>query len=91
MTAWLRDGDDLPFRYTVLTFDDGFDDLYEHAFPLLEKAGVPAVIYLVSDCTEDKWQRQSSQAPLRLLNWSRIREMVTVASFLVVIHVPMPR
>ncbi len=73
--AWLRDGKALPFRYTVLTFDDGFDDLYEHAFPLLEKAGIPATIYLVSDCTEDKWQRQHSPSPLRLLNWARIREM----------------
>jgi len=75
MTAWLRDGKALPFRYTVMTFDDGFDDLYEHAFPLLQKEGIPAIIYLVSDCTEDKWQRQRSHSPLRLLNWSRIREM----------------
>lgn len=75
MTAWLRDGDTLPFRYTVLTFDDGFEDLYVHAFPLLQKEGIPAIIYLVSDCTEDKWQRQRSPAPLRLLNWAQIREM----------------
>jgi len=73
--AWLGDGRSLPARTTVLTFDDGFDDLYEYAFPLLAQAHTPAVVYLVSDLHEDGWRRRKSPNPLKLLGWPHIREM----------------
>ncbi len=32
----------------VLTFDDGYRDVYEHAFPVLSRRGLPATVYLAS-------------------------------------------
>ena len=32
----------------VLTFDDGYRDVYEHAFPVLRRRGLPATVYLAS-------------------------------------------
>jgi peptidoglycan/xylan/chitin deacetylase (PgdA/CDA1 family) len=58
-----------------LSFDDGYSDLYEHAFPLLRQEGLPAIIYLVTDHREDAWRRTKSLLPLQLLNWAQIREM----------------
>ncbi len=33
----------------VVTFDDGYRDVYENAFPLLRRKGIPSAIFVVSD------------------------------------------
>jgi peptidoglycan/xylan/chitin deacetylase (PgdA/CDA1 family) len=39
----------LPRRSVVLTFDDGYESYYKHAYPLLRKHGFPATVFLYSD------------------------------------------
>jgi len=36
----------------AVTFDDGYRDLYTHAFPVLQKYAIPATIYLIGKCME---------------------------------------
>ncbi|HBG07890.1 MAG: hypothetical protein A2075_18965 [Geobacteraceae bacterium GWC2_58_44] len=36
----------------VLTFDDGFRDNYDHAFPILKKHGIPATIFATVDALD---------------------------------------
>lgn len=36
----------------VLTFDDGYRDNYDHAFPILKKHAAPATIFVTSDALE---------------------------------------
>jgi peptidoglycan/xylan/chitin deacetylase (PgdA/CDA1 family) len=36
----------------AITFDDGYRDLYTHAFPVLQKYEIPATIYLIGKCME---------------------------------------
>jgi len=33
----------------AVTFDDGYDDVYEHGFPLLRRKGIPSAVFVVTD------------------------------------------
>jgi peptidoglycan/xylan/chitin deacetylase (PgdA/CDA1 family) len=33
----------------AVTFDDGYSDVYENAFPLLQRKGIPAAVFVVTD------------------------------------------
>jgi peptidoglycan/xylan/chitin deacetylase (PgdA/CDA1 family) len=35
----------------AITFDDGYDDVYHHAFPALQRKGIPAAVFVVTDLT----------------------------------------
>jgi peptidoglycan/xylan/chitin deacetylase (PgdA/CDA1 family) len=45
----LERGDRLDRPAVAITFDDGYRDLYEHAFPLLKRKGIPAAAFMVTD------------------------------------------
>ena len=50
----------------VITFDDGYKENFEYAYPILKKFGFPAIIFLVSDYMGNE---------KRFLNWNQIRIM----------------
>ena len=39
----------LPQRAVVITFDDGYESVYRHAFPVLKKYGLPATAFVYTD------------------------------------------
>jgi peptidoglycan/xylan/chitin deacetylase (PgdA/CDA1 family) len=45
-TAHVRDGADVPDRAVMLTFDDAYADLAEHALPVLERRSYPATVFV---------------------------------------------
>lgn len=46
--GWLRDGRSLPRKPILLTFDDGYADLAEYAFPILRRYSFSAAVFIVT-------------------------------------------
>jgi peptidoglycan/xylan/chitin deacetylase (PgdA/CDA1 family) len=51
---YLRDGEDLPKRSVVVTFDDGYANNYDVAMPILNELSIPATFYVTVDCVENR-------------------------------------
>lgn len=60
--AWVRSGTDIPDRSVILTFDDAYADLVEHALPVLERRSYPATVF-VSTGLVGKTIQYSPKAP----------------------------
>jgi peptidoglycan/xylan/chitin deacetylase (PgdA/CDA1 family) len=69
------------FKYTVLTFDDGFRDFYTEAFPILKRHGFTATVFLPTDYISGT---RSTFKDKECLNWQEVRELhrdgITVGS-----------
>ena len=62
----------------ALTFDDGFENFYESAAPVLARHRFPATVFLVTGYCgrSNDWPSQWSGIPrLPLMSWSRIAEL----------------
>lgn len=60
-------------KFVILTFDDGYEDNYRIAFPILKKHGFVGVIFLVAERTQNQWDSTEPQVPL--LTQDEILEM----------------
>lgn len=54
MVAILKQKKKIPRNTIAITFDDGYENFYTKAYPILKKYRVPATVYLVSHAIEKK-------------------------------------
>jgi len=77
--AWLDGNIELPEQSFLLTFDDGFLSVHEHAAPVLNSLGWPATVFLVSQLIgqRDAWceTHNPSGVTYPLMNASHILEL----------------
>ncbi len=58
---------DLPEKPIILTFDDGYRDNYENAFPILQEYGFSGTFFVVTQPIDDKNENY--------LSWDMVKEM----------------
>ena len=78
LVRYLYGGDPIPPRSIVVTFDDGFESVYDYAFPILSRYDFSATVFLVPGYCgqQNDWPGQPLAIPCSsLLSWSQIREM----------------
>ncbi|CCG01325.1 putative polysaccharide deacetylase [Blastococcus saxobsidens DD2] len=72
----------------VLTFDDGFRDVYEHAWPRLREARLPSTLYLATAFVGGTmhWDGSTAKAAGPALEWAHIEEMASTGLVTVGAH-----
>lgn len=53
LEGFLKEGSALPERPVCITFDDGCESVYSHALPILQRLGIPSVVFVTLD--PDAW------------------------------------
>ncbi len=64
----------IPSRVAVLTFDDGYTNFYEHAFPVIRKYGFSASVYIVTGEVggSSRWDKSWESS---LMGWEEIASL----------------
>jgi peptidoglycan/xylan/chitin deacetylase (PgdA/CDA1 family) len=76
---WLEGRRELPQGSFLLTFDDGFVGVHDHAWPVLKELGWPFAVFLVAGLIggSDEWTRTANPSGITypLMNIGHIRAM----------------
>ena len=62
-------------KKVILTFDDGYVDNFDIAFPILKKYGYKAVVFWVTKTTKNTWGIAEGEPAVDLLNSTQAMEM----------------
>jgi len=61
------------YKGSAITFDDGYEDVYKNAFPILKKYGLNASVFVIGDI--DKVNRDQLGCNKKLLSINQIKEL----------------
>ncbi|MDR3763968.1 MAG: polysaccharide deacetylase family protein [Acidobacteriota bacterium] len=72
---WRREGKGLPEKPVLITFDDGYAETAQNAFPVLRRYGFSGLMFVVTQLLgkDNAWDREHGAAPLPLMTAEEIR------------------
>ena len=71
----------LPEKPVMITFDDGYESVYEYAYPLLKQYGMKAVVSIIGYDTDLYSKTEEKHINYSHLTWTQLREMVESSVF----------
>ena len=73
---FVEKGDSLPEKPILITFDDGYESVYEYAYPLLKKYNMKAVVAIIGKYT-DMFSNPNETKHINYshLSWNELNEM----------------
>ena len=75
-TVYIREKKPFPTKAFVMTFDDGYQNNYTRAFPIMQEFGFKGTIFLISAYCEKSWSGDASSREAHpMISWSEIKEM----------------
>jgi peptidoglycan/xylan/chitin deacetylase (PgdA/CDA1 family) len=74
-----KGGSTLPERPVILTFDDGFADFFTEAFPVLQRYGFTATLYVATAFINgtSRWLQHEGETTRPMLTWHQLTEIST--------------
>lgn len=74
LSLYLQQEKALPDKPIMIHFDDGYENTYTHAYPILKELNMKATYYLVGNTVKEKTEDEEIYAN-KHLSWEQIREM----------------
>ncbi|MGA4842909.1 polysaccharide deacetylase family protein [Streptomyces sp. G45] len=70
---WRHPGHPLPTRPVLITFDDGYEGVHRHAFPVLAKHGFPSTLFVTTGWLRGAYDTGGGLDTM--LSWRQVREL----------------
>jgi len=74
----IKGEEEVPARAVALTFDDGYENFFDYAYPVLRRYGFPAIVYLLSGYLgkEASWFKKDGRSTPPIMSEKRIEQLM---------------
>ena len=74
---YVYDGQPLPDKPIIISFDDGYLNTYKYAFPIIKKYDMSMVLSIIGKSSDDFTQSPSTSIDYSHVTWEQLSEMLT--------------